>query len=150
MEGLVSRSGSVKKFKFLRPFIKATEKTEKSCFALDQFYIELKMKFVYNRPAMFNLSNIDNFLPDLHINPSILYWIFRTLWASWVSWTNLLVCWNCRFSIRSKSQFYIQLVFKAPLFITPTISDQKIVSGSLFFQIFSTFSLKKNYKSHFM
>ena len=48
-------------------------------------------------------------------------------------------------------QFYIQLVFKAPLFITLTISDQKIVSGSLFFQSFSTFSLKKkNYKSHFM
>ena len=30
------------------------------------------------------------------------------------------------------SQFYIQLVFKAPLCITLTISDQKIVSGSLF------------------
>ena len=29
-------------------------------------------------------------------------------------------------------QFYIQLVFKAPLCITLTISDQKIVSGSLF------------------
>ena len=29
-------------------------------------------------------------------------------------------------------QFYIQLVFKAPLCITITISDQKIVSGSLF------------------
>ena len=44
----MSRSGSAKKFEFLRPFIKVTEKTEKSCFALDQFYIELKMKFVYN------------------------------------------------------------------------------------------------------
>ena len=32
------------------------------------------------------------------------------------------------------SQFYIQLIFKAPLCITLTISDQKIVSGSLFFQ----------------
>jgi hypothetical protein len=32
------------------------------------------------------------------------------------------------------------LVFKAPLCITLTISDQKIVSGSLFFQLFSTFS----------
>ena len=31
-----------------------------------------------------------------------------------------------------KPQFYIQLVFKAPLCITLTISDQKIVSGSLF------------------
>ena len=30
-------------------------------------------------------------------------------------------------------KFYIQLVFKAPLCITLTISDQKIVSGSLFF-----------------
>jgi hypothetical protein len=51
------------------------------------------------------------------------------------------------------AQFYIQLVFKAPLCITLTISDQKIVSGSLFFQLFSTFSkkkIKKNYKSHFM
>ena len=40
-------------------------------------------------------------------------------------------------------QFYIQLIFKAPLCITLTISDQKIVSGSLFFQLFSTFSKKK-------
>jgi hypothetical protein len=47
MEGLVSRSGSVKKFEFLRPFSKATEKTEKSCFALDQLYIELKMKRLF-------------------------------------------------------------------------------------------------------
>merc|ERR1712008_251710 len=31
-----------------------------------------------------------------------------------------------------KAQCYIQLVFKAPLCITLTISDQKIVSGSLF------------------
>ena len=30
------------------------------------------------------------------------------------------------------AQFYIQLVFKAPLCITLTISDQKTVSGSLF------------------
>ena len=35
-----------------------------------------------------------------------------------------------------KPQFYIQLVFKAPLCITLMISDQKIVSGSLFFQLF--------------
>ena len=48
MEGLVSRSGSVKKFEFLRPFSKATEKTEKkSCFALDKLYIELKMKSLF-------------------------------------------------------------------------------------------------------
>ena len=72
MEGLVSRSCSVKEFEFLRPFSKATEKTEKSCFALDQLYIELKAKIL---PAMFCLSNsnVDNFLPDLDINASIVY-----------------------------------------------------------------------------
>ena len=48
MEGLVSRSSSIKNFEFLRPFSNATEKTEKSCFALDQLYIDLNMKFVYN------------------------------------------------------------------------------------------------------
>ena len=42
------------------------------------------------------------------------------------------------------SQFYIQLVFEAPLCITLMISDQKIVSGSLFFQLFQ----KKNKKTH--
>ena len=51
----------------------------------------------------------------------------------------LLLCW---------SQFYIQLVFKAPLSITLTISDQKIVSGSLSFQHFER--EKINYKSFFM
>ena len=52
---------------------------------------------------------------------------------------------------RGVAWFYIQLVFKAPLFITLRISDQKIVSGSLFFQLFSTISKKKkDYKSHFM
>ena len=50
-----------------------------------------------------------------------------------------------------KPQCYIQLFYWAPLSITLTISDQKIVSVSLFFQLFSTFSKKKNiYKSHFM
>ena len=44
--------------------------------------------------------------------------------------------------LMSGPQFYIQLVFKAPLCITLTISYQKIVSGSLFFQLFSTFSTK--------
>ena len=34
--------------------------------------------------------------------------------------------------LMDRSQFYIQWVFKAPLCITLTISDQKIVSGSLF------------------
>ena len=36
------------------------------------------------------------------------------------------------------------MVFKAPLCITLTISDQKIVSGSLIFQLFQK---KKNYKT---
>ena len=45
MKGLASRSGSVKKFEFLHPFSKVTEKT--SCFALDQLYIELKMKSLF-------------------------------------------------------------------------------------------------------
>merc|ERR1712008_378376 len=39
-------------------------------------------------------------------------------------------------------QFYIQLVFKAPLCITLTISDQKIVSGSLF--LTKNFFLSRN------
>ena len=45
------------------------------------------------------------------------------------------------------SQFYIQLIFKAPLCITLTISDQKIVSGSLFFQFLRAKieNLEKNY-----
>ena len=37
--------------------------------------------------------------------------------------------------VQLNPQFYIQLVYKAPLFITLTISNQKIVSGSLFFQL---------------
>ena len=45
---------------------------------------------------------------------------------------------------RNKPQFYIQLIFKAPLCITLTISDQKIVSGSLFFQFLR--AKKENFK----
>ena len=41
-----------------------------------------------------------------------------------------------------RPQFYIQLVFKAPLCTTLTISDQKIVSGSLFFQLFVVKKIK--------
>ena len=37
--------------------------------------------------------------------------------------------------VRKISQFYIQLVFKAPLYITLKISDQKIVSSSLFLKV---------------
>ena len=33
--------------------------------------------------------------------------------------------------VQLNPQFYIQLVYKAPLFITLTISNQKIVSGSV-------------------
>ena len=39
--------------------------------------------------------------------------------------------------------YFPQLIFNAPLFITLRISDQKIVSGSLFFQLFSTFCGQK-------
>merc|ERR1712008_641546 len=48
--------------------------------------------------------------------------------------------------VASAPQFYIQLVFKAPLCITLTISDQKIVSGSLFFQLFLAKKKKKKKK----
>ena len=50
-------------------------------------------------------------------------------------------------SIMLCTQFYIQLIFKAPFCITLTISDQKIMSGSLVFQYFES---KKKYKSFFM
>ena len=76
MEGLVSRSGSVKKFEFLRPFSKATEKTEKKTVLLwISFISNCKQKVCLQQPAMFCLSNlnIDNFLPDLDINPPIVY-----------------------------------------------------------------------------
>jgi hypothetical protein len=47
---MVSRSGSVNKFEFFGPFGRATEKTEKkSCFALDQLCIELKMKSLFTK-----------------------------------------------------------------------------------------------------
>ena len=44
-----------------------------------------------------------------------------------------------------KPQFYIQLVFKAPLCITLPISYQQIVSGSLFFTLKKIPNLKKKY-----
>ena len=50
-----------------------------------------------------------------------------------------------------KSQFYIQLLYTAPLCFTLTISDQKIVSGSLFFQLFvgkKTFFFQKYFSIH--
>ena len=72
MEGLVSRSGSVKKFEFLHPFSKATEKTEKImfCFGLTFYWTENE-KFVYNNQI--SNSNVDNFLPDLDTTHSIVY-----------------------------------------------------------------------------
>ena len=45
-------------------------------------------------------------------------------------------------SVSLHPQFYIQLLYTAPLCFTLTISDQKIVSGSLFFQLFSIFYIK--------
>ena len=72
---ILSRSGSVKNFELLRPFSKATEKTEKYYFALDQLYIELKAKSFLQQPEMFRLSNsnIVNFLTDLDTNRSMVY-----------------------------------------------------------------------------
>ena len=96
MEGLVSRSGSVKKFEFLRPFSKATEKTEKkSCFSLDQ--LTENEKFVCNKQQCFAFqsSNVDNFLPDLDINSSIFYQIFRTLMKN----ENIFSCPDSNFCI---------------------------------------------------
>ena len=43
----VSWNHSYSKCEFLCPFNKATEKTEKTCFALDQFYIKLKTKSLF-------------------------------------------------------------------------------------------------------
>ena len=51
----------------------------------------------------------------------------------------ILVLWT------TNPQFYIQLLYTAPLCFTLTISDQKIVSGSLFFLLFSTFCGQKNF-----
>ena len=50
--------------------------------------------------------------------------------------------------VRLQPRFYIQLIFKAPLCITLTKTDQKIVSGGLFFQFLRAEkeNLKKNYK----
>ena len=77
MEGLVSRSGSVKKFEFLCPFSKATEKTEKKNHVLlwISFILNCKQKVCLQQPAMFFLSksNVDNFLPDLDTTLSIDY-----------------------------------------------------------------------------
>ena len=65
-------SGSVKKFELLSPFSKAMKK---QCFALDQFYVELKTKSLLTIPGnvlplylLFSSSqnsNVDNILPDL-------------------------------------------------------------------------------------
>ena len=49
----MSRSGSVKKFEFLRPFSKTTEK--------NMFCIELKTKFVDNAQQSFAFTSQANF-----------------------------------------------------------------------------------------
>jgi hypothetical protein len=46
MESL-RNTASLKKFEFLRPFSKALRKLKKTCFALDQLYIELKTKSLF-------------------------------------------------------------------------------------------------------
>ena len=70
--GIFSRSGTVKKFEFLRPFSKATEKT---MFCFVSLYIELKTKRLLTRPSnifpghlVFSSSqnsNVDTILPNL-------------------------------------------------------------------------------------
>ena len=45
--GLLRNTASLKKFEFLRRFSKALRKLKKICFALDQLYIELKMKSLF-------------------------------------------------------------------------------------------------------
>ena len=54
----MSRSGNVKKFEFLHPFSKATEKTEKImfCFGSALYWTESK-KFVYNNQQCFFFQN---------------------------------------------------------------------------------------------
>ena len=69
---------------------------------------------------------------------------FQTIFGSFVAQKENVVLPKTKAEVRDDSippspflaKFYIQLVFKAPLFITLMISDQKIVSGSLFFQLF--------------
>jgi hypothetical protein len=78
--------------------------------------------------------------------PYILQIISQTMWYSLASW-NFIICFSLKCSYCPRiAQFYIQLVFKAPLCITLTISDQKIVSGSLFLtekKFFQKFFQKK-------
>ena len=62
--------------------IQAIEKTEKNHVLMwISFILNWKWKVCLLQPAIFFLSNsnVDNFLPDLGINPSIVYQIFRTL-----------------------------------------------------------------------
>jgi hypothetical protein len=57
--------------------------------------------------------------------------MLRSIWI--FQFKSMVWEWDAQKSIKMLySQFYIQLVFKAPLCIKLTISDQKIVSGSLF------------------
>ena len=49
--GILSKSYSVKIFEFLRPFNKVVRNLRKECFALYQFYIELKTKKFLTMPG---------------------------------------------------------------------------------------------------
>ena len=54
-----------------------------------------------------------------------------------------LICAVYPTELLRSTQFCIQLAFKAPLCITLTISDQKIMSGSLFLSPKKLFPIKK-------
>ena len=80
MEEFALRSEFVKKLEFSCPFRKATDKTEKShliwiFFESALHILNIKGKICLQYPATFCLlnSNVDNPMPDLDINPSIVY-----------------------------------------------------------------------------
>ena len=79
----MSRSGSVKKFEFLRPFRKATEKLKKSCFAFCQLYIEPEnKKFVDNTQQCFaftHCAKIQMLTTSCQILTSLGLWLIKSL-----------------------------------------------------------------------
>ena len=98
MEGLVSRSGSVKKFEFLRPFSKATEKTEKNHVFHWISLLKMKSLFVTNcnvLPFKVQMLTTSWLLPDLDINSSIFYQIFKSLMKN----GNIFSCPDSNFCI---------------------------------------------------
>ena len=94
--------------------------------------------------AKINISKMHNNFGTRHANASLIHWFFDFGPVFLIKSGHIAA--HCKINrtdisffsfIRYcgvYSQFYIQLIFKAPLFITLMISDQKIVSGSLFFQ----------------